>query len=50
MKTDQEKVEAVLALADEAERKGTQLQELPQLRLVGNAYVGMAERIRKAVE
>jgi hypothetical protein len=44
-----EKVAAVLDLADEAEAKGRSLQQVPEMRLVGNAYVGMAQRIREAM-
>lgn len=43
-------VARVRALADEAEAKGQVLQAIPELQLIGNAYVGMAERIRAALE
>jgi hypothetical protein len=35
----------VLVLAAEADLKGEKLQEIPELKLVGNAYRGMSERI-----
>jgi len=35
----------VLVLAAEADIKGASLQEIPELKLVGNAYRGMSERI-----
>ena len=35
----------VLILAAEAEIKGDSLQGIPELKLVGNAYLGMAQRI-----
>jgi hypothetical protein len=35
----------VLVLAAEADIKGTRLQEIPELKLVGTAYCGMSERI-----
>lgn len=35
----------VLVLAAEADIKGTSLQGIPELKLVGIAYCGMSERI-----
>jgi hypothetical protein len=43
-------IDRVKALAQEAQRKGENLQQVPELKLVGNAYVGMSERILKALE
>lgn len=37
------------ALAEECQTRGRKLQQVPALRLVGNAYVGTAERIRLAL-
>jgi len=49
--TADSRITAVLALADEAEAKGTTLRNMGEadIRLAGNAYVGMAQRIRTAV-
>ena len=35
----------VLILAAEAEIKGNNLRGIPELKLVGNAYLGMSQRI-----
>jgi hypothetical protein len=43
-------IDRVKALAQEAQMKGERLQQIPELKLVGNAYVGMSERILKALE
>lgn len=37
------------ALAEEAYTKGLSLQPIPEMRLVSNAYMGMADRIRTAL-
>ncbi len=42
-------ISAVLKLADQSEGKGRILQSIPEMKLVGNAYTGMAQRIRTAV-
>lgn len=40
----------MLALAADAQIKGGNLQTIPELRLVGNAYCGMSERMFKVLD
>lgn len=44
-----EAVGAALDLAEEATGKGAQLQGIAEMRHIGNAYVGMADRLRAAL-
>lgn len=45
----QEQIDRVRALAEEAFQKGMFLQQIPETKLAGLAYVGMAQRILGAL-